>query len=153
MYSRLIAILIACALALSATAQTDGEAGLTNAPPLFVDTDDLDQFLWVARPLVIFADTPNDPRFIKQMELLQDRAHDLTVRDVVVITDTDPDAGSAVRRKLRPRGFMLALVDKDGQIELRKPTPWSVREITRVIDKTPLRQQELRDARTNPGSG
>ena len=29
-------------------------------------------------------------------------------------------------------------------IELRKPAPWSVREITRTIDKMPLRQQEIR---------
>jgi hypothetical protein len=40
---------------------------------------------------------------------------------------------------------MMVLVGKDGQIKLRKPLPWDVREISRVIDKTPLRQQELRD--------
>ena len=42
---------------------------------------------------------------------------------------------------------MLALIDKDGGVKLRKPFPWDVREITRSIDKMPLRQQELRDRR------
>jgi hypothetical protein len=48
---------------------------------------------------------------------------------------------------MRPRGFMLVLVDKEGQIELRKPFPWDVREITRSIDKMPLRQREIREAK------
>ena len=64
---------------------------------------------------------------------------------MVVITDTDPDAKSALRTKLRPRGFMLVLIGKDGGVKLRKPAPWDVRELTRVIDKTPERQQEVRD--------
>jgi hypothetical protein len=69
----------------------------------------------------------------------------LDVRDVVIITDTDPAARSAVRTQLRPRGFMLAVIDKDGQVKQRKPLPWSVREISRAIDKMPTRQQEIQD--------
>ena len=46
---------------------------------------------------------------------------------------------------LRPRGFGLVVMGKDGRVAQRKPTPWSVREISRAIDKLPLRQQELRD--------
>ncbi|MEO0922698.1 MAG: DUF4174 domain-containing protein, partial [Pseudomonadota bacterium] len=42
---------------------------------------------------------------------------------------------------------MLALVGKDGTIKLRKPVPWDVRELSRVIDKMPMRQQEVRDRR------
>ena len=68
-------------------------------------------------------------------------------RDVVVFVDTDPKARSALRKKLRPRGFMLAIIGKDGQIKLRKPLPWDVRELTRSIDKMPLRRQEIDEAR------
>ncbi|MCP5037334.1 MAG: DUF4174 domain-containing protein [Rhodobacteraceae bacterium] len=106
----------------------------------------LEEYLWTARPLVIFADNPNDPRFVQQMEFLTERASDLADRDVVVITDTDPAAGSAIREELRPRGFMLVLIGKDGAIYLRKPVPWRVRELTRSIDKMPIRLQEMRDS-------
>ena len=34
-------------------------------------------------------------------------------------------------------------MDKDGQVKLRKPFPWDVREISRAIDKFPLRRQEI----------
>lgn len=105
----------------------------------------LEEWLWLKRPVVVFADNPADPRYVEQMQLLTDRIDALDERDVVVITDTDPAARSSVRQKLRPRGFMLTIIAKDGTIVARKPAPWSVREITRSIDKLRLRQQEVRD--------
>jgi len=108
---------------------------------------ELDSFLWTARPIVVFADSPADPRFLQQIELLQDGVAMLADRDVVVLTDTDPDARTPIRMKLRPRGFQMVLVDKDGGVKLRKPHPSSVREITRSIDKTPMRQREVEERR------
>lgn len=123
-------------------------AEAADAPALpIVDSADvtLDDFLWVKRPIVVFADAAADPRFVEQMRFLEADIEELVLRDVVVMTDTDRKSGSALRKKLRPRGFMLALIDKDGEIKLRKPAPWTVREITRSIDKWPTRQQEIRE--------
>ncbi len=131
-------------------ASTDVEE-ITNPPKYDAFEVNLADFLWEKRPVVVFADTAADPRFTKQLELLDARLDALADRDVVIITDTDPGELSELRRKLRPRGFMLALVGKDGQVKLRKPAPWDVRELTRVIDKMPLRQQELRDRRAGAG--
>lgn len=107
--------------------------------------DSLDALRWEKRVLIVFADSPNDPNFRRQIEALQDVPEPMLQRDVVVFTDTDPEAYGPLRETFRPRGFMLVLVGKDSQIKLRKPFPWDVREISRTIDKTPLRQQELRD--------
>ncbi|MCB1369038.1 MAG: DUF4174 domain-containing protein [Rhodobacteraceae bacterium] len=107
------------------------------------EADPLAEYLWLNRPLVVFADTPNDPRYIRQMEYLAQYPDDLAERDIVVLTDTDPAAKSPLRRKMRPHGFMLVIIDKDGSIAFRKPSPWSIREIGRAIDKTPLRQDEI----------
>ena len=41
----------------------------------------------------------------------------------------------------------MVLLDKGGEVMLRKPLPWSVREIVHAIDKFPLRQQEIREGR------
>lgn len=140
---RLTALVIAGLIAGSGTLATADDA-----PEAWVPLDateiNLKDFLWVARPVVVFADTPADPRFVEQMTLLAARADDLAERDVVVIVDTDPDARSELRQTLRPRGFMMVIVGKDGGVKLRKPSPWSVREITRQIDKMPLRQEEIR---------
>lgn len=119
------------------------------ADPVFPSefSENLKDFVWEKRPIVVFADTPNDPSFAQQMELLQARRNDLEERDVVVLTDTDPEAGGAMRKALRPRGFALVLIGKDGGVKLRKPLPWDVREISRVIDKMPMRKQEIRSGR------
>ena len=99
--------------------------------------------LFVMRPLVVFADSPNDPNFIRQMDLLSRAYTDLEERDVILVTDTDPAAASEWRQKLRPRGFSLVIMDKDLKPVIRKPNPWTVREITAAIDKLPLRRQEV----------
>lgn len=103
----------------------------------------LEEFLWVARPIVVFADTPADPRFQEQMMLLAERPEPLLERDVVIIVDTDPAARSAIRTALRPRGFSIVIVQKDGNVGLRRPSPRDVREIIRAIDNFQVRQEEL----------
>ncbi|MEY8831397.1 DUF4174 domain-containing protein [Sedimentitalea sp. XS_ASV28] len=129
---------------LSASAWAQDESEPTGAAMIRPAGDsDLSEFLWIKRPVVVFADSPADPRFAEQIERLGEDIEMLIERDVVILTDTDPAAASALRRKLRPRGFMLVLVGKDGGVKLRKPMPWTVREITRSIDKTPERQREI----------
>lgn len=108
---------------------------------------DLSEFLWTNRPIVVFADTPADPRFKDQVAMLSAEIARLAERDVIVLTDADPAAKSPLRRKLRPRGFALVLVDKDGSVVLRKPLPLTVREITRTIDKMPMRLREVEERR------
>ncbi|OWU85168.1 hypothetical protein ATO6_09010 [Oceanicola sp. 22II-s10i] len=142
-----IALIALLAWPATAVAATEPEE-----TPLFMEAGELtlDEFLWLKRPVIVFADTPADPRFQMQMNALRDRPDDLRLRDVVVITDTDPRASSPIRRALRPRGFMLVIVGKDGQVKMRKPQPWDVREISRSIDKFPLRQDEILERRAAP---
>lgn len=105
---------------------------------------DLAAFEYLARPLVVFTDNPANPLFVEQMRLLGADLPALAERDVAVIVDSDPAARSAVRQALRPRGFGLVLLDKDGRVGLRRPSPQTVRELTRTIDRMPLREEELR---------
>ncbi len=98
--------------------------------------------LYVLRPVIIFADSPNDPAFVRQMELLARSYDAFAARDVILITDTDPANPSALRRKLHPRGFSLVLMDKDWKPMIRKPLPWDGREIVNSIDKMPIARTE-----------
>ena len=136
--------------AVTQDAQTSAEPMLDVRP---ADAIKLDDFLWRNRLIIVFADTPIDPRFQEQMDLLAENPQDLIDRDVIVITDTNPQNPSPVRQKLRPRGFGFVLIDKDGVIKLRKPIPWDVREISRSIDKTELRKEELRIEREKGAPG
>ncbi len=104
---------------------------------------DLDRYLWTHRLIAVFSDSPESPLFLQQMELLRALPEELIERDVIVLTDTDPTIQSSLRMQLRPRGFTIVIIGKDGGVKLRKPFPWSIREISRAIDKMPLRQLEL----------
>ncbi len=103
---------------------------------------DLEDLLWVARPVVVFADSQNDPRFVQQMRMLEERVPELEDRGVVILTDTDPDARGPLRTTLRPRGFGLVLVDTDGSVVQRRPAPTTSRELINLIDRLPSRRQE-----------
>ncbi|AEI93184.1 hypothetical protein RLO149_c011800 [Roseobacter litoralis Och 149] len=87
------------------------------------------------------------------MKLLRERPDELMARDVVVITDTNPEPLSDLRRKLRPRNFMLVLINKEGTVNVRKPFPLDVREVSRSIDKMPIRQREIREEKARAAEG
>lgn len=155
-YRHFFGLILAAAIAGSAghAARSEGLSGFAawqSDPSAILEATEVEvsDFQWQARPLVIFSDTPADPAFVRQMEMIRARIGALVERDVTVIVDTDPDARSEPRRTLRPRGFALILLGKDGNVMLRKPSPWDVREIGRAIDKTPERQQELREERAS----
>ncbi|MEL7153996.1 MAG: DUF4174 domain-containing protein, partial [Pseudomonadota bacterium] len=103
--TRILALVFLAFFSLSAW----GSDAMEEPETIFMDEDveDLSQFVWIKRPIVVFADSPNDPQFRQQMEYLRDREAELAERDVVVLTDTNPSEPSALRLQLRPRGFML----------------------------------------------
>lgn len=129
-----------------AAAET-GETGMDAIGPLEARDATLltlEEFQWVARPIIIFADSPNDPRVAEQLALLAARPAPLLERDVVILVDTEPSARSAIRTELRPRGFSIVVMQKDGAVGFRRPSPRDVREIIRGIDNFSFRQEELR---------
>ena len=144
---------VLAALFASPLSAENGDTPATEQLFFSMDEVDLTQFKWKKRPVVVFADSDLDPSFIAQMQLLRQRPEELMARDVVVITDTNPEPLSDLRRKLRPRDFMLVLMSKEGTVNVRKPFPWDVREISRSIDKMPIRKREIREAKERAAEG
>ena len=111
----------------------------------FIDKDtNLEDFAWTHRPILVFANSPNDINFERQVNMLRSNIVELEERNVVVLLDSDPEANNLLRKTVRPRGFVVILIGKDGQIKLRKPFPWDVRALSRAIDKMPMRRQEIK---------
>jgi hypothetical protein len=145
---RLVASLVLGILAvLPLAALAQGADGTIPAVQALSEEQDAEQpaladLRWIARPLVIFADTSNDPRLNQQLTMLAEREQELLDRDVVILVDTDPAARGPLRMDLRPRGFGLVLIDKDGTVVQRRPAPTTAREIINLIDRLPSRRQE-----------
>ncbi|MGG7568471.1 DUF4174 domain-containing protein [Rhodovulum sp. DZ06] len=110
------------------------------------EEDPMAEYLWTARPVIVFADSDRDPRFVRQLQELEREAEALAERDVVILTDTAPEPRSersALRRKYRPHGFNVLLIGKDGEIKLRRPVVITADDVTRMIDRMPMRQREM----------
>ena len=104
---------------------------------------DVRDFIWTSRIIVVMADTPDNPVFMRQIEALRAAEAEMLRRDVVVIVDAHPEDRSALRQVLRPRGFMSAIIDKDGEVKARRPAFRTAREWVAVIDRFPTRRQEV----------
>jgi hypothetical protein len=113
------------------------------AGSVVADDDPIAAYKWEARPVIIFADSEKDPRFQRQVANLSSRSDDMTERDVVILMDTDPSAGSALRQMFRPRDFQIILIGKDGEIKLRRPHPITAEDLNRQIDRMPMRRREM----------
>lgn len=102
-----------------------------------------------ARPrrLLVFAPSRDDARFRRQDALLARaqaafRDRDLVRTDVI---GGGPDAARLrARYRVRPGGFRVVLVGRDGHVAYAGPSPVPPGEITGRIDAMPMRRQEMR---------
>ena len=102
----------------------------------YVETNtDIKDLIWEKRPVLVFSNSHLDPNLKQQIEMFGSDPDALSSRDVTVFVDDKPEPNSNLRKRFRPKGFLIILIGKDGQIKLRKNSPWSARELTRIIDK------------------
>jgi len=111
-----------------------------------------------ARPLLIFAPKPDDPRLEIQLRTLKEHAAETQERDLVPIalpfhtpSPTDavlaPGAAEAARRRFHvaPGDFAVILIGKDGGAKLRSDKPFSMEKLNETIDAMPMRQDEMKN--------
>ena len=96
---------------------------------------DIKDLIWEKRPVLVFSNSYMDPNLKQQIKMFGSDPNALSSRDVRVFVDDKPEPISNLRKRFRPKGFLIILIGKDGQIKLRKNSPWSARELTRIIDK------------------
>lgn len=115
------------------------------------------------RPLLVFSATANDPRLHRQMALMDGDADDMMDR-FVLYTPVTPDARrvstpadapytvlsarqmAEIRERfhIAPADFAILLLDENGSVMLRSTNPVNPMRLNALIDRTPLRQAEMR---------
>lgn len=118
----------------------------------------LDELKWKNRPLLLFAPSADNPQYLRQQELLKSHQQGLKDRDMVVLEVIGQDKvylngtaqhnGQAAhlreRFKVPVQDFAVVLVGKDGTSKLQKQEPVEGKDIFRLIDQMPMRQQEMK---------
>ena len=110
---------------------SDGTLEITYVEP----NTDIKDLIWEKRPVLVFSNSHLDPNLKQQIKMFGSDPNALLSRDVRVFVDDKSEPNSKLRKRFRPKGFLIILIGKDGQIKLRKNSPWSARELTRIIDK------------------
>lgn len=105
----------------------------------------LDDLRWNARPVVVFADTAEDPHLSRQLSALEAEAAGLAERDMVVLTDiaSAPAETAALRARYAPEGFAVLLIGKDGGVKLRSDAPVEAGALFALVDGMPMRRREM----------
>ncbi len=116
----------------------------------------LDDYRWESRLLVVATPSLDDPYFRQQKEESSKDLAGWADRRLLSLVIADgklagTDSGSAVdgrqilsRLGLSDKHFSVVLVGLDGTVKLRRETAVSNRELYRLIDAMPMRQEELR---------
>lgn len=107
---------------------------------LAADSAALEAYRWNKRPVIIFAASQQDAKYIEQVRMLKQQQPALEERDIIVLTDTSPNTKSTLRSQLQPEGFEIVLVGKDGGIKLRETSPISAEVLLSTIDRMPMRK-------------
>lgn len=118
----------------------------------------LDDYRWERRPLLVFAPTDTDPRFVETLNRIDATRCAFVDRDMVLgrilTAGTSTLDGQAVdadeRQRLVSRfgigadAFAVLLIGKDGGEKLRFTDVPDLRAIYTVIDGMPMRRGEMR---------
>ena len=129
MFLRVWSIFIFCFVSIAYA--TENSLEITYVEP----NTEIRDLIWEKRPVLVFSNSHLDPNLKQQLKMFASDPNALLIRDVEIFVDDTPEPNSNLRKRFRPKGFLIILIGKDGQIKLRKNTPWIARELTRVIDK------------------
>ncbi|MEM1262955.1 MAG: CIA30 family protein [Pseudomonadota bacterium] len=114
---------------------------------------------WQKRVLVISAADPDDDDFIAQRAAITESKTEFDDRDLVLVTLVNTGVSLADDRTLSTgdvsslrkalaitgKGFAVRLIGKDGSVKLANDSVVSMAELYALIDRMPMRRQELRD--------
>ncbi|WP_349817267.1 MULTISPECIES: DUF4174 domain-containing protein [unclassified Bradyrhizobium] len=109
----------------------------------------LDRYRWTNRVLVV---TGPDGAAAQQQRRIYDTARDGMSERAIILLEALDD--SALSRQLRSalgadgRRFRITLIGKDGHTALASETPLSADALFKHVDAMPMRQDEMRRARS-----
>lgn len=108
----------------------------------FAETD-LSTFKWKNRVLVLLAPSDHDPRLGEQQATATAVAAGFSERDLIVVTEIGTEGPLHRMFATRVGDFQVVLVGKDGHSTLQWSKPVSSEVLFSVIDKMPMRRNEM----------
>jgi hypothetical protein len=112
----------------------------------FAETD-LSSFQWKNRVLVVLTPSAHDPRLGEQQAIAAAAVAGFSERDLIVVAEIGTDGSLHRRFGTKVGDFQVVLVGKDGHSTLQWSKSVSSEVLFSVIDKMPMRRDEMRQQR------
>jgi hypothetical protein len=124
-----------------------------------LDSIDLNAYQWKHRLLFLFVPSEEDPSYLSLKKEIEHQAKEVLDRDLLIayvlekgegrlgMERLSSGQGFSLRKNLSvpPGQFMSILIGKDGGEKFRQDRIVELKEIFRVIDAMPMRQQEMKE--------
>ena len=121
---------------------------------------DLRSFEWKNRVLII---SGTESKYQNQFDYLKVNKNEFIDRDMVVILinkdgskisqdglknfkSVDYESASSIKKRFNFEDFSLILIGKDGGVKYRAHEPVKINKIFELIDKMPMRMQEIKES-------
>ena len=134
--------------------------GTWTTPGLAKDPDsiDLNAYQWKNRLLFLFASSEEEEAYLTLKKEIVLQGKEIRDRDLLIFhvlekgesrlgkEPLNPGQVLFLKRhfSIHPGPFMIILVGKDGGEKLRQDRPVELKEVFRIIDAMPMRQQEMK---------
>jgi Domain of unknown function (DUF4174) len=112
----------------------------------FAETD-LPSFKWKNRVLVVLAPSDRDPRLLEQQATAAGAATGFSERDLLVVAETRTEGPLHRMFSTKVGDFQVALIGKDGRSAFQCSKPVNSEILFSIIDKMPMRREEIRQQR------
>jgi hypothetical protein len=109
----------------------------------FAETD-LSGFKWKNRVLVVLAPSDHDQQLREQQAIAAAAAAGFSERDLIVVAEIGAEGPLHRMFSTKIGDFQVVLVGKDGRSILQWSKPVSAEVLSSVIDKMPMRRDEMR---------
>lgn len=153
-YLRYIFLYIVCIATLLSCERREVEEMSKNSELKQVD---LNEYRWKNRLVLIFAPSIEDSFYLKQKSEFKGKVAELKDRDIIMIelleagisTIAEIPLNSEQQSFLRKKfevidDFVFILIGKDGTVKLRANEPVSSEDLFSLIDRMPMRKEEMR---------
>ncbi|WP_106147791.1 DUF4174 domain-containing protein [Flagellimonas meridianipacifica] len=104
---------------------------------------ELNEYRWKNRLIVLVSEESNAPKAKQQLKLLNQNNKDLLDRDIVLL-QRGPGSQDLLQFSIAPNFQGILLIGKDGGLKLKKPFIVAPQKIFDSVDSMPMRRAEMR---------
>ncbi|MEM0932723.1 MAG: DUF4174 domain-containing protein, partial [Bacteroidota bacterium] len=116
-----------------------------------VNGQNLDNYLWKKRVVIVFSPFDNHPKVKEQLDAFKPFSREIEDREMIILIPQRAERPKLLERFRLDNDYVgLILVGKDGGVKLKQKLVVTPKTLFDLIDAMPMRRAELRNKSKKP---